>query len=547
MTATELTLQPPGKSPLRPLEEIRPESHDSASGAALRGVRAVRGWVHARRVSLAYLAGPLLATGVLTAWNVYRYPFKSTNDDEGTYVAQAWAVENWQEFAHYTYWYDHPPLGWVQIAGWTWITDAFDRVDAVSAGREFMVLLKVVAVTLLFVLVRRLGFHRSTAAAAAALYGVSPLGIQFGRMVFLDNIAMAWVLGALVLAMSPAKRLSAAVGSAFCFGVAVLTKETIVVWLPFLVWLLVRNSDRRTRGFWLGQHAAVLLCVVSVYPLYAVIKNELLPGPGHVDLWSALVWQAFGREAIGNVFTAGVTHEWVRSWFGHDAWLLWGGMAVALPSFIMSRRLRPFAALLILHVLLVIRGGYVPYAFVIAVLPLAAILCAGFGEELLLRVSRLRLMLRRGAYAAVATASAVILAFMVPAWYGHIRPQLTLDANRPAEQALAWVAQNVPRDSWMIVNDSNWVDLVEAGYDPSRVIWFYKVDSDPEVKESLDGLGWRRFDYLIQSDFDLGALGADSDEPTVGETLEHSEVVASFESSGPDGRQHIVQILRVEK
>jgi hypothetical protein len=39
-------------------------------------------------------------------------------DDEGTYVAQAYAVSRLGDLSHYTYWYDHPPLGWIQIAVW---------------------------------------------------------------------------------------------------------------------------------------------------------------------------------------------------------------------------------------------------------------------------------------------------------------------------------------------------------------------------------------------------------------------------------------------
>ena len=58
-------------------------------------------------------------------------------DDEGTYTAQAWAIEHWHTLAHYTYWYDHPPIGWLVIAAWTWPTQALSdgfvvgaRVDA---------------------------------------------------------------------------------------------------------------------------------------------------------------------------------------------------------------------------------------------------------------------------------------------------------------------------------------------------------------------------------------------------------------------------------
>ena len=57
-------------------------------------------------------------------------------DDEGTYVAQAWAVETRHDLAHYTYWYDHPPLGWFVIAAWTWPTQAFERTWSSSRGES---------------------------------------------------------------------------------------------------------------------------------------------------------------------------------------------------------------------------------------------------------------------------------------------------------------------------------------------------------------------------------------------------------------------------
>ena len=58
-------------------------------------------------------------------------------DDEGTYVAQDWAMQRWRTLGHYTYWYHHPPLGWLLLAAWTTLTGAFNRAaTAVAAGRR---------------------------------------------------------------------------------------------------------------------------------------------------------------------------------------------------------------------------------------------------------------------------------------------------------------------------------------------------------------------------------------------------------------------------
>jgi len=44
---------------------------------------------------------------------------QARTDAEGTLVADAWAIQH-GTLAHYTYIYDHPPLGWIQMAAWTW-------------------------------------------------------------------------------------------------------------------------------------------------------------------------------------------------------------------------------------------------------------------------------------------------------------------------------------------------------------------------------------------------------------------------------------------
>src|SRR5215203_537592 len=133
-------------------------------------------------------------------------------DDEGTYVAQAWAVQTWHELAHYTYWYDHPPLGWLLIAAWTWPTHGFDRTWSVVTGRELMLVVHVVSCLLVYVLARRLGLRRGFAALGVASFSLSPLGLHYQRMVLLDNIALAWLLAAFVLAASPGRRLTAFAG-----------------------------------------------------------------------------------------------------------------------------------------------------------------------------------------------------------------------------------------------------------------------------------------------------------------------------------------------
>src|SRR5688572_685097 len=152
-----------------------------------------------------YLAGGLAALVLFfLAWNITGFP--AATDDEGTYLAQAWAVQQGEGLAHYTYWYDHPPLAWIQLAGLAWLPAAVaPDLIAVAAGRIAMLPVVTASLLLVYVISRRLNFSRWAAALALLTFGLSPLAITMNRQIYLDSFAVAWMLGALALALSPRK------------------------------------------------------------------------------------------------------------------------------------------------------------------------------------------------------------------------------------------------------------------------------------------------------------------------------------------------------
>lgn len=105
--------------------------------------------------SVPVVSALLALTAVLRLINIAGSPIRL--DDEGTYVAQAFAVSQWGELAHYTYWYDHPPGGWLQLAAWMTLTGPGFGPNAVTAGRYLMVLAAVISAGLLWLLARRVG------------------------------------------------------------------------------------------------------------------------------------------------------------------------------------------------------------------------------------------------------------------------------------------------------------------------------------------------------------------------------------------------------
>src|SRR5437763_960875 len=84
-----------------------------------------------------WLATILIIAGFAHGRNMFGFPYHES--DEGTYTSQAWAILNQGELAPYTYWYDHAPAGWIQIAGWGGVTGGFDSFGGtINSGRVLM-------------------------------------------------------------------------------------------------------------------------------------------------------------------------------------------------------------------------------------------------------------------------------------------------------------------------------------------------------------------------------------------------------------------------
>ncbi len=210
------------------------------------------------------------------AWNITNYP--AVGDDEGTYLAQAWAIQHGEGLAHYTYWYDHPPFGWIQIAALSWFpATILPGHLAVAHGRVIMPVVTAVAVLLLYTLDRRIGLNRWWSALAGLLFILSPLSLVLQRQIYLDNFAVMWMLAAFVLALSPRRHLWHHTAAGICAALAVLSKETMFVVLPALVVALWQGSNPATRKFSFAGFSSALALVGVVYPLFALLKASCCP------------------------------------------------------------------------------------------------------------------------------------------------------------------------------------------------------------------------------------------------------------------------------
>jgi hypothetical protein len=493
-----------------------------ASRALGRVAAALRAWAAAHGLDLAIVAALLTVAGAVHAINMGASP--AFFDDEGTYVSQAWAVTNIGELAPYTYWYDHPPLGWLVMAAWSLLTSPFaDASASIADARGLMLVLTLLDVALLYVIARRLGMRRPFAALAVGLFALSPLAVHYHRMVLLDNLGVTWLLAAFALALSPARRLAAFGAAGLCFAAAVLTKETLLLVLPALVLLVWQRAKGPTRAFSLAMLLAAFGLVAGFYPLFATLRGELLLGADHTSLADGVRFQLTRPGGGGLTDPDSGTRQLLATWLRDDPVLLSAGVLLA-PVALAIARLRAVALAVVVPVAVAARpSAYVPAMFVVGLVPFAALIVAGVAEG----------VRRRTASRLVLIAAAAGLVIVVgPRWAGDDLDQMRRDDAAPARQAVAWLDRHVDRRSTVVVDNAIWVDLVERGFARERTIWFYKLDLDPAVTRPR-----ARVDYVVRSNI----MQANArDLPRTRDLLAHSRPVATF-----DGDAERFEIRRV--
>nr|WP_239579460.1 glycosyltransferase family 39 protein [Microlunatus panaciterrae] len=429
-----------------------------------------------------------------------------------------------------------------------------------------MLVCKLISVVLLFRLARRLQFGRATTTLAVIMFSLSPLAVYFQRTALLDNLVTPWLLAAFFFAASPRRSIQAAAASATCFAIAVLTKETALLFMPALLLLFWQRTDQRNRKFTVTMYMMVVSLLGLMYPLYAQIKNELWAGPGHVSLQWAIQWQLFDRVGSGSIFDpASTAHKVVTTWLGLDHWSCLACLVAIVPGLLL-RRTRAFAVAFAIQVSSLLRNGYLPYPFIIAMIPFAALTFAGV-IDILWKWSRVSERLPRHAWPvdrlrAVASitlhigtrllvaGTVVALSLVVSGpWRYGLEDLWTSNRDAGKAAALSWLKSNVDHEDTLVVDDAFWVDLVRSGHPRKKVIWFTKLDVDKDVALPASQ-PWRTIDFIALDRQDALSLHLNDDLtpsrdtknqfPTLAKAIENGRIVASF--GAPEDRATIWRV-----
>lgn len=499
------------------------------------------------RVGIFMLIIVVTLAGLAQAENMTAFPFYA--DSEGANIANAWAFLRDSSLSPYTYAYEEAPLGTFIIAGWGAINNGFNNYGfVINSGRVLMFGLHLISVMLVFGIAKKLSDSDVAATVAALLFAFSPLVTSIQRRVLVDNIMMVLVLLSFYLIVGRQRNLYNYIFAGLIFGAAVLTKTSAVFFYPAYIFTLRLQAHKHHKRFALNLFVVLSILVMSLYPLYAQMREELFPQGWilggdfpHVSLVDRLLDRGPETDTflnIGNGFSNALNEWTTLDNLTADPVLFLGGIIAMVFITVLARdarNTRPLVAMVGVYLIGMLLAGNVVVSDAIALLPFFAIaislmvfVIARFvsGEALWRRV--------------LGVITLGILLYPFGIFYSNRLELYELDQVTGQIEAVDWVLENVPEDEIIVTDNYAYVTLVEArGQD--RVHDYFRVDVDPDVKfTELDddqcNIDWVITTPQVLSDIEVFRLDL------MRRTIENAEPILTFENEGWP-----VQIWQVSK
>ena len=492
----------------------------------------------------------LLASLVAHAFNMFNFPRYEL--DEGTYMSSAWAILNGL-ITPYPYGYGHPPAAWMQISLWVQLTGGFFTFgNALNSGRVLMLLYALACSLLVYLIVRHLGGSRTAGLLAMVIFSLSPLSITYQRQVLLDNVGTFWLLLSLYLLVVGNSRLFYIVSAAISFGIAVLSKEIFVLFLPGMIYALWLHSTKFQRKFALVAFTYTIIAIGSGFVLLAILKGELFPYswhlPGdthpHLSMLDTFIGQAQRGQGEGSL-----SSSWANWTQGDIVLMVFSIAAVAFNLVVgwWNRKLLLISLLAISFWLLLVRGGIVLSFYIIPLIPLIALNAA-------MAIHTITNWIGKLVRFDIVRAVLILLVIGGIAYYDTQNFGIVFTQHPTSAQtdAMVWIRDHVPHTSFIVINSYLYMDLRQPGGEgvgngatyPFAHVYF-NVAFDPELHDGLLNGNWDRIDYIVADSEmlnDINNIGGPMN--IIKDALQHSILRAEFRADDHD-QQIVIQVYQV--
>lgn len=443
-----------------------------------------------------------LVAGFLHGFNMFHYPYYES--DEGTYMSQAWSVEEHGQMTPYVYWYDHPPLGWYTLATWVDVLggnwNAFG--NSLNTGRVFMLLLHLVQLVIVVLLARRITKNKWLGLLAGLLYTISPVALYFQRRILLDNIMVTWLLVSTLLLHSKRMNLGKVLGSGLTFGLAVVTKVTSVMLGPPLLFKVLTGNWPIKKHFRTLGWLLVAGSVLSLWFVYALVKTEFFPSDDRVSLIGSTLYQASRGTEVPFWHPASSFVDNLGAWMLLDQvfiYFLGVALVTALVLVVTSRKYRFVGLATLFYFYFLIRGGVVIGFYILPLIPFAVLSFVSFLDMLYQRMRHYEWF----RYAAWVLVLAPMIFLGVTYYPAKVTKYLTTDETSNQVAAMRWIKENLPEDAAIMIDVYAITELRNPEYVNSKVFenadWYFKIAKDPAIRLEKYNNDWRSLDYVFLS------------------------------------------------
>lgn len=497
------------------------------------------------------LIAVVIISSLVHGINMFHFP--SYREDEGTYMSQAWSVTQLGQLAPYTYWYDHAPLGWLFIALWTAVTGGPSLAGvSINTGRIFMLVLHIVSTIALYKTVINITGRKDAAVIAGLIFGLTPLGIIFQRRVYLDNIMTFWLLISLYF-FTKGRRLKYVIISALTFAFAVLSKESAIAFLPIMILATYLNSNRSNKNFAIIGWTSIALMVISIYPVYALLKGEFFASgtflggnSPHVSLIDALQFQ-YQRSDKGGFFlsaTSSFRNALQNTWIRYGLIFITTGTIASIISLIKFKKkwLLITGMLTWAYILFTIRGQVLDW-YIIPLVPLFALNISLVYVEISNYFA-----FKPNRYKIFKYGFMALVSFMIIFELGQNYFIFTLDQTKNEVDAIKWIKDNIENqpDRITMIDNYAFVDLNPSikNIKQTNIHYYWKADTDPVIKYDLLNNDWNKIDYLLWTPA-LNLTAFNDFLPLIQNAYNSSHVIKRFHANGILGEGYPVEIREV--
>lgn len=439
-------------------------------------------------------------------YNMFHFPYYE--NDEGTYMSQAWSLLKTGQLAPYTYWYDHAPAGWILIAAWVKLTGGFFTFGtSVNSGRLLILILNTLTCFFILRISKKLTGSSWGAIIGTIFFTLSPLELYFGRRVLLDNIMIFWVFLALWIITNTKLKLRHIILSSIAFGIAVLSKENAVFFIPAFLYQISSQYHKKQKLQVLIYWITIAFSIISLYFLYAYLKSELFP-PGilgskgdHVSLIQTLQYQVSRGSNLPFWNKSSDFSYALNEWLQKDPWIIQIGITTTIINMLFALRVKALRTPTILAAcmwLFLIRGKLIIDFYVLPLIPIIAlnigILIETYAQTIKNNIPHKTT--KKIMYCLT------LLCFLIPIIIIYAKSdqsQYQRDETKSQTEAITWMKANLSTNQKIIIDGYAYVDLHDGNKIFKDADWFWKFSSDPAIKDQKYNKDWKNVNYIMLS------------------------------------------------